>query len=205
MSRLVAYLLDAVRHPHEKLTRGQHQVRYAWDLAVHCYRQLMRHRAEGMAAELTYRTIFSLIPVVVLGLVMFRIVGGLEDVRGQVEDQLYSFFIGVDEIPDDYLASEVDSDSGQEVADDAGDPDAAARDDDDSSSPPSIAKSDPTSGPELVPPDLASDAASAEPDMDSEAAASDESDVDASNDQAVALAREEAKQKAQANIRRTLP
>ncbi len=103
MSRLVAYLLDAVRHPHAKLTRGQHQVRYAWDLGVHCWRQLMRHRAEGMAAELTYRTIFALIPVVVLGLVMFRIVGGLEEVQGKVENQLFSFF-GVPEIPQEYLS-----------------------------------------------------------------------------------------------------
>ena len=88
MSRIIAYIMDAVRHPHEKLTRGQHQVRYAWDLAVHCWRQLSRHRAAGMAAELTYRTIFSLIPVVVLGLVMFRVVGGLEEVKQKVESQL---------------------------------------------------------------------------------------------------------------------
>ena len=71
-------------------------------LAAHCWRQLLRHRAEGMAAELTYRTIFSLIPVVVLGLVMFRVVGGLDDVQAKVENQLYSFF-GVPEIPEEYL------------------------------------------------------------------------------------------------------
>ena len=61
----------------------------------------MRVRAEGMAAELTYRTIFSLIPVVVLALIMFRIVGGVEEVQAKVEDQLYSFF-GVPDIPDVY-------------------------------------------------------------------------------------------------------
>jgi membrane protein len=55
-----------------------------------------------MAAELTYRTIFSLIPVVVLGLVMFRIFGGLEDVQHKVENQLYSFF-GVPDVPANYL------------------------------------------------------------------------------------------------------
>lgn len=100
------YLFDAVRRPREELSRRQHQLRYVWDLMHHCGRQLAEHRAEGMAAELTYRTIFSLIPVVVLGLVMFRVVGGLEDVQSRVEGQLYSFF-GVPEIPTEYLSDQV--------------------------------------------------------------------------------------------------
>lgn len=98
MSRLLNFFIDAVRSPREKLSRGQAFVRHSWDLTVHCGRQLRRLRAEGMAAELTYRTIFALIPVVVLGLVMFRIVGGLDEVRNQVEYQLYSFF-GVPDTP----------------------------------------------------------------------------------------------------------
>lgn len=107
MGRLTDYIVDAVRRPREQLTRGQHNVRFAWELGAHCWRQLLRHRAEGMAAELTYRTIFSLIPVVVLGLVMFRVVGGLDDVQAKVENQLYSFF-GVPEIPDEYLRPRTD-------------------------------------------------------------------------------------------------
>lgn len=101
MPRIFEYIVDAVRRPSEQLSRGQHFVRYSWDLAVHCYRQLERHRAEGMAAELTYRTIFALIPVVVLGLVMFRVFGGLEEVQSKVENQLYSFF-GVPDTSDAY-------------------------------------------------------------------------------------------------------
>lgn len=101
MSRFFDYLADAVRSPREQLSRGQQFVRYSWDLTVHCYQQLQRHRAEGMAAELTYRTIFSLIPVLVLGLVMFRVFGGLEQVQSKVENEIYSF-IGVPEIPGDY-------------------------------------------------------------------------------------------------------
>ncbi len=102
MHRLLQYIADAVRRPREQLSRGQHFVRYSRDLAVHCYHQLERHRADGMAAELTYRTIFALIPVVVLGLVMFRVFGGLDDVQSKVENELYSFF-GVPEIPSNYL------------------------------------------------------------------------------------------------------
>lgn len=68
-----------------------------------------------MAAELTYRTIFSLIPVVVLGLVMFRVVGGLEDVQSRVENQLYSFF-GVPEIPTEYLRDPTaEEDASEEI------------------------------------------------------------------------------------------
>tara|TARA_R110002049_G_scaffold2750_2_gene21555 strand:- start:372500 stop:374083 length:1584 start_codon:yes stop_codon:yes gene_type:complete len=115
VNRFIDYVVDAVRRPREELTRRQHQLRYGWELAAHCSRQLHRHRAEGMAAELTYRTIFALIPVVVLGLVMFRIVGGLEDVQTKVESQLYSFF-GVPEIPDTYLQSPDLADEATESA-----------------------------------------------------------------------------------------
>ena len=98
---MIDYLRAVANRPRQELTRRQNQLRYAGELVVHCGRQLQRHRAEGMAAELTYRTIFALIPVVVLGLVLFRVVGGLDDVRNRVENQLYSFF-GVPEVPADY-------------------------------------------------------------------------------------------------------
>lgn len=106
------FITDAVHNPREQLNAGQQRVRYAWELGVHCYRQLSRHRAEGMAAELTYRTIFSLIPVVVLGLVMFRVFGGLEDVQGKVENQLFSFF-GVPDIPAEYGVADTGTDTQQ--------------------------------------------------------------------------------------------
>ncbi|TWU47114.1 YhjD/YihY/BrkB family envelope integrity protein [Rubripirellula reticaptiva] len=98
MTRLIDSIVDVCCGSPDELSPRQHRIRRGWDLTSHCWRQLQRHRAEGMAAELTYRTIFSLIPVVVLGLVMFRIVGGLDEVQGQVENQLYSFF-GVPKIP----------------------------------------------------------------------------------------------------------
>jgi membrane protein len=93
------YLSDAVLRPRVELTRRQRQMRYAWELVAHCWRVLQRHRAEGMAAELTYRTIFSLIPLVVLGLVTFRVFGGLNEIEARVEDQIYSFF-GVPDVPE---------------------------------------------------------------------------------------------------------
>lgn len=94
-------LQDFFARPEDELTRLQIRIRKAGRIAAHCYRELARVRAEGMAAELTYRTIFSLIPVVVLSLVMFRVVGGVEEVQASLENQLYSFF-GVPEVPEAY-------------------------------------------------------------------------------------------------------
>ncbi len=221
MSRLVAYLLDAVRHPHEKLTRGQHQVRYAWDLGVHCYRQLIRHRAEGMAAELTYRTIFSLIPVVVLGLVMFRVVGGLEEVQSKVEDQLYSFFIAVPDLPPDaYLSAEMSSDDDDDAQ--AGDePTEPDKEPEPGDGVPAAEDQpvDPVDQPELVPPDNASQSDTGlvvdpqteplpvvpeEPQTQTpEQTQTDEADAEAEA-RAAALAAAETERKTRASIRRTL-
>jgi membrane protein len=64
----------------------------AYAMSQHCAARMLRLRATGMAAELTYRTIFALIPLTVLGLVLFRVVGGLESIQAKVEDQLFSFF-----------------------------------------------------------------------------------------------------------------
>lgn len=100
--RAVRYLVDAVRRPSVELTRRQRQLRSAWELGAHCLRVLQHHRAEGMAAELTYRTIFSLIPLAVLGLVTFRTFGGLDKIENEVENQLYNFF-GVPDIPEPYF------------------------------------------------------------------------------------------------------
>ena len=94
-------LQDFFARPEDELTRLQIRIRKAGRIAAHCYRELSRVRAEGMAAELTYRTIFSLIPVVVLSLVMFRVVGGVEEVQASLENQLYSFF-GVPDVPEAY-------------------------------------------------------------------------------------------------------
>ncbi|QEG43498.1 YhjD/YihY/BrkB family envelope integrity protein [Roseimaritima ulvae] len=114
--RAIRYVADAVRRPREELTRRQRQVRFSWELVSHCWRVLQRHRAQGMAAELTYRTIFALIPLAVLGLVMFNIVGGMDEVRERVEGQLYAFFgvpdiayevreqpLGIDVVPDNVI------------------------------------------------------------------------------------------------------
>ncbi|MGV3486958.1 MAG: YihY/virulence factor BrkB family protein [Planctomycetaceae bacterium] len=105
--RILSNYQHVIAAPESELTKMQKRLRYGVELISHCRGELIRVRAEGMAAELTYRTIFSLIPVLVLALVMFRVVGGLDEVQSKVEDQLYSFF-GVPEVPEEYGADPVE-------------------------------------------------------------------------------------------------
>jgi membrane protein len=92
------HLERLVRQPVSELRGWQRSLRYFIDLVRHCAKRLSEDRAEEMAAALTYRTIFSLIPLVVLGLVVFRMFGGIDEVvQNQVQPRLYEFF-GVPDI-----------------------------------------------------------------------------------------------------------
>lgn len=81
----------------DELTRLQRVVRYFVELTRYCWRQLLEDRAEEMAAALTYRTIFGLIPLLVLGLVMFRAFGGFQEVQEKIQPPLFRLF-GVPEV-----------------------------------------------------------------------------------------------------------
>src|SRR5690606_40727571 len=61
-----------VRQPVDELTRAQRMLRFWVDLGRYGWRQLAKDRATEMAASLTFRTIFSMIPVVVLSMLVFR-------------------------------------------------------------------------------------------------------------------------------------
>ncbi|MEM6507805.1 MAG: ribonuclease BN, partial [Planctomycetota bacterium] len=65
--------------PGSQLTRGQRFVRLNLDLARHARRLMRENSATTMAAALTYRTIFGLIPLVVMALIVFRAFGGFDD------------------------------------------------------------------------------------------------------------------------------
>jgi len=65
--------------PIEELSRGKRSLRYTLDLARHCYIKLGKDRATETAAALTYHTLFSLLPTVVLMLVLFSAFKGLDE------------------------------------------------------------------------------------------------------------------------------
>ena len=69
----------------DDLTRVQRMWRGGMDLAKYSARMLARESAPQMAAALTYRTIFSLIPVFVLSLVFMRALLGDQGIRDQLD------------------------------------------------------------------------------------------------------------------------
>ena len=70
--RLLHELDRWLRTPRHQLSQGQRKLRWWIDLAMHCARQLRRTRASQMAAALTYHTLFSLMPTLVLMLVVLH-------------------------------------------------------------------------------------------------------------------------------------
>ncbi len=95
-ARLIDRLVAGIRDPEAEMTRLQAAVRYGYDLARHGGRQLVRHRAQVLAAALAYRTVFSLIPVLVLVLVALNATFGEEGFRRALSNIID--YLGFDEI-----------------------------------------------------------------------------------------------------------
>ena len=98
ISRLLRRVITS---PVGELTRAQRVMRFWIDLVWHCTRALRHDRAGEMAAALTYRTIFSLIPLLVTLLLVFQAFRGLDQVRSELEPLIYKFMridaVGFDE------------------------------------------------------------------------------------------------------------
>jgi membrane protein len=83
-----------IRQPRSELNRAQRVVRFAIDLCRHGWNELWNDRATDMAAALTYRTIFSLVPVAVLSMLAFRVFmsdADVEDVKVWAKEGVYDF------------------------------------------------------------------------------------------------------------------
>ncbi len=96
MPKFVQNIIKRIRRlitsPVGELTRAQRTGRFALELGMHCARALRHDRASEMAAALTYRTIFSLIPMFVMVLLVFRGFGGFDNVRTDLEHRIYDYF-----------------------------------------------------------------------------------------------------------------
>ncbi len=71
-----SYIRKLLSEPSDELNRWQRMLRYLLDLVRHCARELHQDRAGQMAAALTYHTLFSLLPTVVLMLVVLQMFVG---------------------------------------------------------------------------------------------------------------------------------
>ncbi|MCP3903233.1 MAG: YihY family inner membrane protein [Planctomycetes bacterium] len=79
LEELVTWLKRVVSSPRAELTRWQKMVRFGYDLGRYGARQLRRDRAPVIAAALSFRTLFGLLPLLVVGTILVRALGGLED------------------------------------------------------------------------------------------------------------------------------
>lgn len=64
--------------PADELSRGQYRLRYCAEVCRQGFWRLYENRASQMAAALAYRTIFGLIPVLVIAILIFRAFGGAD-------------------------------------------------------------------------------------------------------------------------------
>jgi membrane protein len=90
-SRYTFSLRRLITRPTHELTRAQRSIRFAVDLSRHCAHELLRNRATQMAAALTYRTLFSLVPLAVLALLVFRAFVGLDSAQSQFQKTAFDF------------------------------------------------------------------------------------------------------------------
>ena len=92
VARLTAYLEWLISRPVAELSRAQRWLRFAVDLTRHCSRELRANDAGEMAAALTYRTIFGLVPLLMVSMLAFRLFGDMEHAARQLQGAAYSFF-----------------------------------------------------------------------------------------------------------------
>lgn len=88
---ILAQIRRLLARPTDELNRAQRALRWAVDLAWHCTHELHEDRAAQMAAALTYRTIFGLVPFFVLSLIVFNAFGGFKSVSNEIHSYIYDY------------------------------------------------------------------------------------------------------------------
>lgn len=79
VGEVLRWLKRVVTQPLDELNRWQRAVRFGYDLGRYGAKQLRRDRAPQMAAALAFRTLFGLIPVLVVVMVVVRSVIGVDE------------------------------------------------------------------------------------------------------------------------------
>lgn len=88
LETVVHWLKRVITQPREELDRWQKAVRFTYDLGRFGLRQLQHDRAEQMAAALSFRTLFGLLPVLVVATVLVRAFGTEEQFLEPLEKLL---------------------------------------------------------------------------------------------------------------------
>lgn len=110
---LITPLFSAIRRlltqPGSEVSRANRALRYATELVWHCAAELKHDRAGEAAAALTYRTIFSMIPLLVLALLVFNTFGDSRSVGSEVQTKIYEY-MGLNSLA--YIEPEPDRSAG---------------------------------------------------------------------------------------------
>jgi len=96
LESLVSWLRRVITQPFSELNRWQRAVRFGYDLGRFGARQLKHDRAQHMAAALSFRTLFSLLPVLVVATLLVKGLIGLEPFLAMAGELLAS--VGLDTI-----------------------------------------------------------------------------------------------------------
>ena len=96
MNSILQRLRRALADPREELSRWERIVLYLWHLMRQGAHQLSQDRASMMAASLTYRTLFGLLPVTVVGAGVARAMMGIERFELLLQDTIRA--AGLDQV-----------------------------------------------------------------------------------------------------------
>jgi len=77
--------------PLHELSRFQRTLRFLYDLGRHGARQLQHDRAPQMAGALAFRTLFALLPVLVLGTILIRAFAGFDQLEQKLAEMFTQF------------------------------------------------------------------------------------------------------------------
>jgi len=89
-------IAHALAQPDEELNRWQRSAKLMVRVSRHSARMLVRHKAPQMAAALSYRTLFSLVPLLVVAVVGARVFFGPDAITGPLGSLMEQ--LGLDQI-----------------------------------------------------------------------------------------------------------
>ncbi|MDX1385567.1 MAG: YihY/virulence factor BrkB family protein, partial [Thermoanaerobaculia bacterium] len=112
------HVRQLLTRPGEELSLLHRTAAFWIRLSISCARKLRRDRASQVAAALTYQTLFSLVPTVVLALLLFSSVQGLDGASERARSSVIDFVLP-DSLVGATAAGEEVSGTGSEEFDDA--------------------------------------------------------------------------------------
>jgi len=115
IERLRTFITKLLTSPLDELGRWARFVRYQLQLWPFCARRLHRHNAMAMSAALCFRTLFALVPMLVLAIILLKPLGYTAALEVKISDGLTSFGVPtevvVTETQDERAAKPKDADT----------------------------------------------------------------------------------------------